>query len=68
MKESADLLVDYTKKATVSSPVNNGAIVDAIVSSIAIFHLVVNPPLATHNRPKRKHTQSTRILKADYSI
>ena len=29
MKEAADLLAEYTKKATVSSPVNNGAIVDA---------------------------------------
>ena len=45
MKEAADRLADYTKKVTVSSPVNNSAIVVAIV---ATFAPVVNPSLGTN--------------------
>ena len=65
MKEAVDLLAEYTKKATVSSPVNNIAIVDAIVVT---FAPVVNPPIGTNNRCKGKHTQSTKALEVDYLI
>ena len=55
MKESAELLADYTKKATISSPVNNGDIADAIVTTFAPVvnpsqgtKPAVNPPLGTN--------------------
>mgnify|MGYP006061460983 CR=1 FL=1 len=46
LKAAADLLAEYTKKATVSSPVNDGDIADAI---IATFVPVGNPLLGTNN-------------------
>ena len=63
MKEAVDLLAECNKKAIQSSSVNNVAIIDDIV---ATFVSVVNPSLGTNNRPKPKHTPSTRLLEADH--
>ena len=65
MQEAATLLAEYIKKATESTPVNNGAIVDVIV---ATFAPVVNPSLGTNSCPKRKHTPSTRKLEVGHLI
>ena len=43
MKEAADLLTEYSKKATEYFPVNNVSIIDAIVAVVATFSPVVNP-------------------------
>ena len=66
MKEAADLLAEYTKKATVSSPVSNDDIADEIVATFAVP--VVNPLLSTTDRPKRVRKQSARALAAKNSL
>ena len=66
MKEAADLLADYTKKATASSPVTNAAIANEIVATFAVP--VVNPLLSTTVRPKRVRKQSAKALAAQNSL
>ena len=74
MKEAADLLANYTKKATVSSPVNNGDIADAIIATTFVpvgnpslgTNIVVNPPLGSNhlvNPPLETTTRTKRKRK-----
>ena len=68
MKEATDLLADYTKKATVSSPVNNGDIADAIIATFVPLgnpslgtNPVVNPPLGSNRLVNPLLGTTTRI-------